>query len=49
MVNSTTQKVSVFSFEFIRILLRGTAQVMFQNNAWTGLFFMAGIFWGAYL
>lgn len=29
--------------------MRGTAQVMFQNNAWTGLFFMAGIFWGAYL
>ena len=36
------------SFEFIKILLRGTGQVMFQNSAWTGLLFMIGIFWGAY-
>lgn len=36
------------SFEFIKILLRGTGQVMFQNSAWTGLLFMVGIFWGAY-
>jgi len=34
--------------EFIRILLRGTGQVMFQNSAWTGLLFLIGIFWGAY-
>ena len=34
--------------EFVKILLRGTGQVMFQNSAWTGLLFMAGIFWGAY-
>ena len=32
----------------IRILLRSAGQVMFQNNAWTGLLFFAGIFWGAY-
>lgn len=36
---------------FIRILhtyLRGAGQVMFQQSAWTGFFFLAGIFWGAY-
>lgn len=33
---------------FIKILLRGAGQVMFQCSAWTGLFFIAGIFWGAY-
>ncbi len=32
----------------IRSLFRGVGQVMFQNSAWTGLFFMLGIFWGAY-
>lgn len=36
------------SFDFLRIVLRGTGQVMFQNNAWTGLLFLCGIFWGAY-
>ena len=33
---------------FFKVLLRGSGQVMFQNNAWTGLFFIAGIFCGAY-
>lgn len=37
------------SFDFVKILLRGTGQVMFQNSAWTGLLFMAGIFAGAYI
>lgn len=32
----------------LRVVLRGSGQVMFQNNAWTGLFFLIGIFWGAY-
>lgn len=32
---------------FMKVLLRGAGQVMFQGNAWTGLFFMVGIFWGA--
>ncbi len=32
----------------LRILLRGAGQVMFQNNAWTGFFFLAGICWGAW-
>lgn len=30
------------------MLLRGTGQVMFQDNAWTGALFLAGIFWGAW-
>jgi len=29
---------------YIKILLRSVAQVMFQNNAWTGLVFLLGIF-----
>lgn len=33
---------------FIDITLRGCAQVMFQNNPLTGLFFFAAIFIGAY-
>ena len=37
------------SLDFVKILLRGTGQVMFQNSAWTGLLFMIGIFWGAYI
>lgn len=28
--------------------LNGSGQVMFQQNAWTGLLFLAGIFWGSY-
>lgn len=35
-------------FRPIRTLLRGAGQVMFQQSAWTGLLFLAGIFWGAY-
>lgn len=31
---------------FVRCL-RGAGQVMFQNSAWCGLLFIAGIFWGA--
>lgn len=34
--------------EHLRIVLRGAGQVMFQPSAWTGLLFLAGIFWGAY-
>lgn len=32
----------------VKVMLRGAGQVMFQNNAWTGLLFIVGIFWGAY-
>lgn len=35
-------------FTAIRTCLRGVGQVMFQQSAWTGLFFLAGIFWGSY-
>lgn len=45
---ATSQRMNYFSFEFVKILLRGTGQVMFQNSAWTGLLFIIGIFWGAY-
>lgn len=34
--------------EYPRALLRGVGQVMFQGNAWTGLLFIVGIFWGSY-
>lgn len=33
---------------YIKAVLRGTGQVMFQGNALTGLLFLCGIFWGAY-
>lgn len=32
---------------FLKNLLRGAGQVMFQNDIRTGLLFLAGIFWGA--
>ena len=33
---------------YVHAMLRGSGQVMFQGNAWTGLLFLCGIFWGAY-
>lgn len=33
---------------YIKSMLKGTGQVMFQGSIWTGLFFLIGIFWGAY-
>lgn len=33
---------------FFGALLRGAGQVMFQGSAWTGLFFLCGIAWGAW-
>lgn len=32
----------------LRSLLRGAGQVMFQNSAWCGALFLAGICWGAF-
>lgn len=32
----------------VRTYFRGIGQVMFQESAWTGLLFLAGIFWGSY-
>lgn len=40
--------VAVSWLQYPKILLRGVGQVMFQDSMWTGLLFMAGIFWGAY-
>lgn len=34
--------------EYVRAMLCGSGQVMFQGNIWTGLLFLCGIFWGAY-
>lgn len=50
MSQANFNKIS-YSFSFtgsVRSLLRGSGQVMFQENAWTGLLFIIGIFWGAY-
>lgn len=45
----TSNQSPVQTFDgFIRSTLRGSGQVMFQGNAWTGLLFLCGIFWGAY-
>lgn len=51
MNNQTTteaEKPRTQSIDFLATLLRGAGQVMFQNNSWTGLFFLIGIFWGSY-
>ncbi len=48
MENKTEVLPGIFSFGFCRILSKGVGQVMFQDNAWTGLFFLAGIFYGSY-
>ncbi|MDE5878751.1 MAG: urea transporter, partial [Desulfovibrio sp.] len=48
---STPEPVRTYTFSFqgsVRDILRGSGQVMFQQSAWTGLLFLAGIFWGAY-
>jgi urea transporter len=34
--------------DFPKTVARGVGQVMFQDNMWTGILFLAGIFWGAY-
>lgn len=47
-VAEKSKTYDLFSLEFVKILFRGSGQVMFQNNIWTGLFFLAGIFVGAY-
>lgn len=37
------------AIRFIDVNLRGSGQVMFQNNPLTGLLFLVGIGWGAYV
>ena len=50
MTNNHTDRLGVDKiFSFIETLLRGAGQVMFQNNSWTGLLFLIGIFGGALL
>ncbi len=39
---------TIFSLDYLKEMLRGAGQVMFQNNIWTGLLIIIGIFWGAY-
>lgn len=34
--------------DFPRTTLRGVGQVMFQDNKWSGLLFLCGIFWGSF-
>lgn len=47
-MNAEPKVTYAFSFPgSIRDLLRGSGQVMFQQSAWSGLFFLIGIFWGA--
>ncbi|MBD5370426.1 MAG: urea transporter [Bacteroides sp.] len=48
MGNTTSLAPTPVWRDFPRTTLRGIGQVMFQDNAWTGLLFLAGIFWGAY-
>lgn len=45
---TTTKLPVVFSPGFLKLYLKGAGQVMFQGNIWTGIFFLAGIFYGAY-
>ncbi len=50
MTDNRTDRLGVDNiFSFIEMLLRGAGQVMFQNNNWTGLLFLVGIFGGALL
>lgn len=46
MQNTYSQKSILIDFP--RTTLRGIGQVMFQDNVWTGLLFLIGIFWGAF-
>ncbi len=50
MGNNDSIKVSTDTIvkNFPRTCLRGIGQVMFQDSMWTGILFLAGIFWGAY-
>lgn len=46
--STAAQSEGLFSVNFLRSVLKGSGQVMFQGNIWTGLFFLIGIFVGAY-
>lgn len=48
MENTQNQSAATIIKDFPRTIGRGIGQVMFQDNPWTGLLFLAGIFWGSY-
>jgi len=45
-ITPVSRTVSGFE-KFIKMLLRGAGQVMFQNNVWTGVLILCGIFVGS--
>lgn len=42
------QLPAILSIDFWKITFRGASQVMFQENYWSGILIIAGIFWGSY-
>lgn len=38
----------ILSIDFWKIIFRGASQVMFQENIWSGILIIIGIFWGSY-
>ncbi len=46
--NNPSAEQTLRSVEYIRLLMRGAAQVMFQGNVLCGILFLCAIFWGAY-
>ncbi|MCI0922644.1 urea transporter [Sphingobacterium rhinopitheci] len=46
---SPSRSTDIVSVGFLKMLLRGSGQVMFQNNVWTGALFLVGIFVGSYM
>lgn len=39
----------IIKFRLITAVLRGIGQIMLQENAWTGLFFILGLFYSSFL
>lgn len=46
---STVQQSETSLLNFLKVSLRGAGQVMFQNNIWTGVLFLIGIFVGSHI
>lgn len=47
-METATTLPRIFSGGFFKLYFKGAGQVMFQGNVWTGVFFIAGIFYGSY-
>lgn len=47
-MENTITLPKVFTLGFFKLFFKGAGQVMFQGNIWTGIFFLAGIFYGSY-